>query len=174
MLHLFGPSNYRSRAHISRWADHCSPCGGAAAQANVAALMTNQHLVKIGEHWLLDIPAADTKTRRALEFPLPDDLSRQISLYIARFRSMIPGAEDHDGLWPSTRGRPMDSGSIYDAVRRRTTEALGFQLISIGSDLPRVISGQLQIQPMCAESKICSVKQASPPLKNTTSERNRV
>ena len=25
------------------------------------------------------------------------------------------------------------------------------QLISIGSDLPRVISGQLQIQPMCAE-----------------------
>jgi integrase len=92
----------------------------------LTALSIDQHLVKIGEYWLLDIPAADTKTRRALDFPLPEDLSRQISLYIARFRSRIPGAENHDGLWPSTRGRPMDSGSIYDAVRRRTTEALGF------------------------------------------------
>jgi len=48
------------------------------------------------------------------------------------------------------------------------------RLISIGSDLPRAIFGQLQIQLMCAESKICSVKQALAQLKNTTSERNRV
>jgi integrase/recombinase XerD len=92
----------------------------------LTALSIDQHLVKIGEYWLLDIPAADTKTRRALEFPLPDQLSRRISLYIARFRGRIPGAEKHDGLWPSTRGRPMASGSIYDAVCRRTMEALGF------------------------------------------------
>jgi len=92
----------------------------------LTALTINQHLVKIGECWLLDIPAVDTKTRRALEFPLPEDLSRQISLFIARFRGRVSGAENHDGLWPSTRGKPMDSGSIYDAVRRRTTEALGF------------------------------------------------
>ena len=92
----------------------------------LTALTIDQHLVKIGENWLLDIPAADTRTRRALEFPLPDDLSRRISLFIARFRGRIPGAKRHDGLWPSTRGRPMDGGSIYDAVRRRTTEALGF------------------------------------------------
>ena len=94
----------------------------------LAALTIDTHLVKIGDHWLLDIPAADTKTRRALEFPLPDDLSRSISLYLARFRPMIPGADKHDGLWPSIRGRPMDDGSIYDMVRRRTTEALGFPI----------------------------------------------
>jgi len=47
-------------------------------------------------------------------------------------------------------------------------------LISIGSDLPQATFGPLQIQPMCEESKICSVKQASAQLKNTTSERNRV
>jgi integrase len=92
----------------------------------LAALTINRHLVKIGDHWLLDIPAADTKTGRPLEFALPDDLSRRISLYLARFRALIPGAIGHDGLWPSTRGRPMDDGSIYDAVRRRTTGALGF------------------------------------------------
>jgi len=92
----------------------------------LTALTIDQHLVKIREYWLLDIPAADTKMRRALEFPLPEDTSRQISLYLDRFRNMIPGANRHDGLWPSTRGRPMDSTSIYDAVRRRTMKVLGF------------------------------------------------
>jgi integrase len=92
----------------------------------LAALTIGGHLVRIGDCWLLDIPAADTKTRRPLEFHLPDDLSRHISLYLACFRSIIPGAGTHDGLWPSTRGRPMDDGSIYDVVRRRTTQELGF------------------------------------------------
>ena len=92
----------------------------------LTALTTTQHLVKIGDRWLLDIPAADTKTGRPLEFPLPDQLSRRVGLYLTRFRAMIPGTNNHNGLWPSTRGKPMDGGSIYDAVRRRTMEALGF------------------------------------------------
>lgn len=92
----------------------------------VAALTINQHLVKIGNRWLLDIPAADTKTRRPLEFPISETLSERIDLYLARFRCAITGANEHPGLWPSARGKPMDSGSIYDAVCRRTTEALGF------------------------------------------------
>jgi integrase len=85
-------------------------------------------LVKVGDHWLLDIPAADTKTRRELEFPLPDELSGLVSRYLTRFRPIIPGANKHDGLWPSLRSGPMDDGSIYDMVRRRTTEALGFPI----------------------------------------------
>jgi integrase len=92
----------------------------------LAALTISTHLAKIGECWLLDIPAADTKTRRPLEFPLPDDLSRHISFFLDHLRRSIPGANSHDGLWPSTRGRPMDDGSIYDTVRRRTKHALGF------------------------------------------------
>jgi integrase/recombinase XerD len=92
----------------------------------VAALTINQHLVKIGDCWLLDIPAADTKTRRPLEFPISDALSERIDLYLAHFRNAITGANTHHGLWPSARGRPMCGGAIYDAVRRRTTEALGF------------------------------------------------
>ena len=92
----------------------------------LAALTTDRHLVKTGDLWLLDIPAADTKTRQPLEFPLSDTLSEHISLYLARFRNSVPGAKDHYGLWPSTGGRPMHAGSIYDAVRRRTKERLGF------------------------------------------------
>ena len=35
----------------------------------LAALTIDQHLIKIGADWLLDIPAQDTKARRAMEFP---------------------------------------------------------------------------------------------------------
>src|SRR5690349_10682271 len=92
----------------------------------LAALTIDQHLVKIGTHWLLDIPAADTKTCRALEFPVPHALFECIDLYLADFRGAISGANTHQGLWPSAKGHPMDGGAIDDAVRRRTTEALGF------------------------------------------------
>ena len=91
----------------------------------LAALTINRHLVKVGRGWLLDIPAADTKTQRALEFPIPDTLSEPIAVYLTTFRPKITGASKHQGLWPSAKGRPMVGGAIYDAVRRRTFERLG-------------------------------------------------
>jgi integrase len=94
----------------------------------LAALTIHQHLVKIGSGWLLDIPAADTKNRRALEFPIPGELSASLDLYLARFRTAIPGAYKHKGLWPSVKGFPMSGGAIYDAVRRRTLERIGVQV----------------------------------------------
>ena len=91
----------------------------------LAALTVNQHLLKVGDRWLLDIPADDTKTRRPLEFPVPHALSEWISLYLADFRGALTGATMHQGFWPSAKGRPMSGGAIYDAVRRRTIVALG-------------------------------------------------
>ena len=82
--------------------------------------------MRVGGHWLLDIPAANTKTRRPLEFPIPDVLSARIDLYLTCFRIAITGANEHQGLWPSARGIPMGGGAIYDAVRRQTREALVF------------------------------------------------
>jgi len=98
----------------------------APRRRTLTAFTTERHLVKTGECWLLDIPVADTKTRRALEYPLPDAFSQHISRYLSRFRDVVLGAKDHDGLWPSLRGRPMAGGSINDMVRRRTKDALGF------------------------------------------------
>ena len=85
----------------------------------VAALRIGQQLVKSGDLWALDIPAQDIKTQRPLDYPISPDLSRRIDLYLGKFRCRIPGAEEHDGLWPSNKGRPMDAGTIYDMVRRR-------------------------------------------------------
>jgi integrase/recombinase XerD len=92
----------------------------------IAALRIGKHLVKSGALWLLDIPAKDNKSKRPLEYEIPPGMSERIDLYLAQFRCCLPGAKAHDGLWASNKGRPMDDGTIYDMVRRRTRDAFGF------------------------------------------------
>jgi site-specific recombinase XerD len=95
-------------------------------RGTLASLRIGTHLLKSGNAWALDIPATDTKTRQAQEFPLAPALSDCIDVYLKSFRARIPGANAHDGLWPSNKGRPMDDGTIYDMVCRRTRAAFGF------------------------------------------------
>jgi len=92
----------------------------------LTALRIGTHLLKSGNAWALDIPAADMKNRRAQEFPISPALSDSIDIYLKTFRAHIPGANAHDGLWASNKKRPMDDGTIYDMVCRRTREAFGF------------------------------------------------
>jgi integrase len=92
----------------------------------LAALRIGRHLVKSGKIWSLDIPPGDTKTRHSLEYPISAELSGNIDRYLTQFRCRIPGAGAHDGFWAGERGRPMDDGTIYDTVRRRTRETFGF------------------------------------------------
>ncbi len=92
----------------------------------LAALRIGRHLVRAGDLWELDIPAADTKTGRPLEYPISKDLSARIDLYLERFRGRIPGADKHAGLWSSKLSRPMCPDAIYYAVHRRTKRAFGF------------------------------------------------
>jgi integrase/recombinase XerD len=91
----------------------------------LAAQRIGQQLMKSGNLWELDIPAKDLKGRRPLDYPISFELSRRIDVYLGEFRRRMPGSAEHDGLWPSNQGRPMDAGTIYDAVRRRTLEAFG-------------------------------------------------
>ncbi len=94
--------------------------------ATLTALRIGHHLVKVGGLWALDIPAADTKSRRALDYPISKEISERIDLYLEQFRSRIPGADKHTGLWASNKGRPMVSNGIYLTVWKRTKKAFGF------------------------------------------------
>ena len=92
----------------------------------LVALRIGKQLAKTGDFWDLDIPAADTKTRRALDYQISKELCTRIDLYLERFRRQIPGADKHTGLWASNKQRPMSAIAIYNAVRTRTTKAFGF------------------------------------------------
>lgn len=92
----------------------------------LTALRVGEQLVRSGNLWALDIPAEDTKTAEPIEFLMSETLSSRIDLYLEKFRGRIPRANTHDGLWVSNKGYPMDDGTIYDMVRRRTREAFGF------------------------------------------------
>jgi integrase len=95
-------------------------------RGTLAALRVGEHLLKSGDLWVLEIPAKDMKTRQSLDFLLSGPLSARIDRYLAEFRGAIPGATEHNGLWPSNKGRPMDGGAIYARVRQRTRDTLGF------------------------------------------------
>jgi integrase/recombinase XerD len=92
----------------------------------VTAICVDQQLVKSGRLWSLDIPAKDMKSKRPIDYPISPELSERIDLYLCRFRYRMPRAAEHDGFWAADKGRPMDDGTIYDMVCRRTTAAFGF------------------------------------------------
>ena len=116
------------------------------------ALRIGQHLVKVGGLWALDIPAADTKSRRALDYPISEEISERIDLYLEQFRSRIPGADKHAGLWASNKGRPMVSNGIYLTVWKRTKKAFGFRRQS--ASIPSC-SGQLLVQSRSPQCEGC-------------------
>ena len=92
----------------------------------LVAFCIGKHLVKNGELWELVIPAADTKTRRPLDYPISQELCKRIDLYLNRFGCRIPGANTHTGFWASNKQRPMSAVAMCAAVRRRTKKAFGF------------------------------------------------
>ena len=100
----------------------CIPLRGRT----LVALRIGKHLVKSGKIWALDIPADDVKGRRPLDYPISQELSARIDVYLERFRCRIPGADRHRGLWASNKGRPMSSDAVYTAVCHSTEAALGF------------------------------------------------
>ena len=95
-------------------------------RGTLAALQIGRHLIKVGDHWALDIPAVHTKNRRPLDYSIPKDLSARIDLYLERFRPRIRGSDKHAGLWPSHHSIPMRRDSINFAVGKRTRKAFGF------------------------------------------------
>jgi integrase/recombinase XerD len=56
----------------------------------LVALRIGKQLVKTGDFWDLDIPAADTKTRRALDYQISKELCTRIDLYLRTVSTPTP------------------------------------------------------------------------------------
>jgi integrase/recombinase XerD len=87
-------------------------------------LRIEEHLRKIGDLWEINVPENLTKTRRCQEYLLSGRLSKAMDVYLDRFRTTFPGAEDHDWLWTYI-GRAMTDKMIRRRTIRWTHGALG-------------------------------------------------
>jgi integrase/recombinase XerD len=96
---------------------------------NLTGLILNRTLIKRGEIWWIQIPAAETKTKNAIELPLPGILAPYLETYLADHRSAIAKSRGTGAataaVWLSIYGPPMTDNGIYGRVVARTREGLG-------------------------------------------------
>jgi len=80
---------------------------------NLAGLTLDRTLVQRGDGWWIQILAAETKTKNAIELPWPDILVPHLDTYLADHRSVIAElcgtGTASDALWLSMYGSPMTS-----------------------------------------------------------------
>lgn len=95
---------------------------------NLTSIRVGTNLMPVGDSYYLAFGAHETKARRALEHEVPSALAPWIRRYLADVRPKLPGAEYHDGLWPSAKGGPLCAEAIYDLVCRRTKAAFGLTI----------------------------------------------
>ena len=95
---------------------------------NLASMRLNVHLMRNGRSFSVTFGPEETKNGEVLEFELNDALNDAFDYYLEHIRPYFPGADTHDGVWASIRGRPMCDQAIYQQVCKRTRAAYGFPI----------------------------------------------
>src|SRR5205823_4353622 len=92
---------------------------------SIAALTVSRHLEfdNAGVNFLLH--PADTKSRRAESFRVPEQLRSYLTRYLKEIRPALVGRSCHDGFWASYQGCPLGADRLYDIVRARMIAKFG-------------------------------------------------
>ena len=99
--------------------------------SNLASILIDRHLSRHGGEYWLTFPANETKTKRHLEFPLPEDLSQMMAQYLAQYRPILAAQSgfwkrsDHNGLWVSSHGSQLKRDQVYRRIVARTRQRFG-------------------------------------------------
>jgi integrase/recombinase XerD len=97
---------------------------------NLAGLVLDHTLVRHGNQWWIQIPAAETKIREPIEKPWPEQLIAPLETYLTCHRDVLLGVRrssqlSEGALWVSFLGSRMTMAGIYSVVVARTREGLG-------------------------------------------------
>jgi integrase/recombinase XerD len=106
----------------------------------LVALRIGNHVLRTGELWALDIPPELVKTKRSLAYSISAELSQRIDVYLRHFRDRVPGARNHNAMWPSQAGGPVSYDRIYKIIRKRIQAAFG---VAVNPHLFRTAAGTL-------------------------------
>jgi integrase/recombinase XerD len=92
---------------------------------SLAALTVSRHLEFDGGGLNILLHPADTKSRRAESFRVPEQLLPYFMRYRKEIRPILLGHSEHDGFWASHHGSPLCGQQLYEIVRARTLAKFG-------------------------------------------------
>ena len=90
---------------------------------NLAELSVGRQLRRVGETWWIILEAAETKSNRPDERPVPKILTGPIDRWLAHWRTLFlkPG----DAFWPSIKGGPLAYTYVGHIITETTRRELG-------------------------------------------------
>ena len=107
--------------------------------ANFIGLELGRQLQRRGNGWWLEIPAAETKTRRPIALPFPEPLVPALERYLAHWRPQLaprqPGRPPCPALWLTEQNRGISPTHAHLRITRHTAAAFG--LLGQPARLPR-------------------------------------
>lgn len=83
------------------------------------------HLRQVGDEWRMIFEGPETKSGRPFEIAVPEKFVPSLDHYLREVRPKFTGADRHDGIWASTKGRPLTRNAIARIITERTREAFG-------------------------------------------------
>ena len=101
---------------------------------NLQMIACGRHLVRQGESWLFTFTATETKEKRPLEAPFPDDLQDRLERYLEVYRPILldvgarHGRPPTDALWISAHGQEACAATLRFQIGERTEAAFGTPL----------------------------------------------
>jgi integrase len=88
-------------------------------------IRVGKHLQQVGEEWRMVFEGPESKSGRAFEITVPENLAPCLKYYLGEVRPEFIGADRHDGVWASTKSRPLTPNAIARVITERTREAFG-------------------------------------------------
>jgi integrase/recombinase XerD len=94
---------------------------------NLTALEIGRHVIQEDERWFIVVPRTETKTRRHIEFDIPEMLIPYLKDYLEIVRPQMLPRGSCAALWVNFRGRPLSYVTICK-VFVRLSGHLGFRI----------------------------------------------
>jgi len=94
---------------------------------NLAALEIGRHVIQDDERWFIVVPRTETKTRRHIEFEIPEMLIPYLKEYLESVRPQMLRHGSSTALWVIFQGRPLSYVTI-SKVFERLSRHLGIRI----------------------------------------------
>ena len=117
-------------------AGQTDPLARGLTEPNLLAIEIGQHLLQVGEGWLLTFRGEETKTHRPLEVTVPQALHAPLERYLRHWRPLLleigrqrnpdgRGQAAGERLWVTIDGTAISAGAQQKALAHRTRARFG-------------------------------------------------